>query len=86
MTKRKQRVDVTVEIGERLARHVFKAGSVTGSKVSRIAFKTGTWTPDGSGERERGGLCEAALASVLMEGLQEIFGGGEKSREVAHGD
>lgn len=77
--KDRRRVDVTVEIGERLARKVFEAGRDQGREVSRIAFKAGRWTAGGVAEQDLGGLCESALASVLMAGLQEIFGGGDEN-------
>lgn len=70
--------DLSIEIGERLVRKVFEAGRDQDREVSRIAFKTGHTNRDGTGEQELGGLCESALASVLMAGLQEIFGGGDQ--------
>lgn len=78
--KAKRHVDVTVEIGERLARKVFEVGRDQGREVTRIAFKAGWWTPDGVVEGELGGLCESALASLLMAGLQEIFGGVDEEK------
>lgn len=80
--KAKRRVDVTVEIGERLARKVFEAGRDQGWEVTRIAFKAGRWTTCGVVELELSGLCESALASVLMAGLREIFGGGGDEEKV----
>ena len=53
-----------------LARKIFEScdSKTSGDKTQRIAFKGGKY---GKKETDLGGLCEAALMSVILEALRD---------------
>lgn len=70
--KRKATRPAAIPLPEHIAREIFKFGDLDGKKCHRMAYKVGHWTPDHSQEKENGGLCEAALASVIARCLAEV--------------
>lgn len=73
--KRKATRPAAIPLPEHIAREIFKFGDLDGKKCHRMAYKVGHWTPDHSQEKENGGLCEAALASVIARCLAEVPSG-----------
>lgn len=73
--KRKATRPAAIPLPEHIAREIFKLGDLDGKKCHRMAYKVGHWTPDHSQEKENGGLCEAALASVIARCLAEAPSG-----------
>ncbi len=62
------------ELANLIADGIFADGeSVSGGEpITRIAFKSGRWTPDYSEEKHQGGLCRSALANVIKDILDEV--------------
>jgi len=54
-------------LSESIARDIMAGGSFRGVKATRIQFKGGAYPEN---EISMGGLCEAALASVIYESLR----------------
>lgn len=54
----------TYELAEKIARAIFKTGEWNDEKAERMAYKFGKHP-----EREGGGLCESAMASIILRAL-----------------
>jgi hypothetical protein len=52
-----------------IADGIFAEGEIKsgGEPITRIAFKSGRWTPDYSEEVHQGGLCRSALVNVIKD-------------------
>jgi len=57
-----------------IANGIFAEGEIKsgGEPITRIAFKSGRWTPYYSEEKHQGGLCRPALANVIKDILDEV--------------
>ena len=60
----------TLSIAAKITRELFELGDKPGSKVHRIEFRGGYWSPDRKTEVPQGGLNEDAMTKWLASALE----------------